>query len=255
MEQEKRTDLSLEHKNIDPVSFFSDNADFVFMHKKTEKLASAIYIVTGLLSDSEPIKWTLRKKASELLSFIGSYTSLFSEGHGQFIQTLKLNTLEVVSFLEVSWRGGLISEMNYSILKQEFSSLLSVVLGFADSHKEFRKEHLSNDFFDVPRHASGDSKSYHNERPLVVFGNIQKTTDISIKDRDAIRDKGDFKRSNRQNTILNLLKKKESLTIKDISAVVRDCSEKTIQRELISFISAGILKKTGERRWSRYFLA
>jgi DeoR/GlpR family transcriptional regulator of sugar metabolism len=34
--------------------------------------------------------------------------------------------------------------------------------------------------------------------------------------------------------------------------VIKDVSEKTIQRELISLIEAGIILKTGERRWSRY---
>jgi len=33
------------------------------------------------------------------------------------------------------------------------------------------------------------------------------------------------------------------------------CGEKTLQRELISMIKDGVLDKTGEKRWSRYFLS
>ncbi len=45
---------------------------------------------------------------------------------------------------------------------------------------------------------------------------------------------------------------KGRVSIKDISAVVRGCSEKTIQRELSVLISRGVVQKVGERRWSVY---
>jgi hypothetical protein len=32
------------------------------------------------------------------------------------------------------------------------------------------------------------------------------------------------------------------------------CSEKTLQRELVSMVKNGVLDKMGEKRWSRYFL-
>ena len=44
------------------------------------------------------------------------------------------------------------------------------------------------------------------------------------------------------------------MTKQDIAQTIRDCSEKTIQRELIALIQGGIVKKTGERRWSKYSL-
>lgn len=56
----------------------------------------------------------------------------------------------------------------------------------------------------------------------------------------------------RRNTILRLIKDKREVTIKDISMVVSEISEKTIQRELLTLVSEGVLKKTGEKRWSRY---
>ncbi len=61
---------------------------------------------------------------------------------------------------------------------------------------------------------------------------------------------------NRRGVILKLFKNKKGkeFTIKDISYEVSDCSEKTIQRELISLVADGVLEKQGERRWSRYSL-
>ena len=42
--------------------------------------------------------------------------------------------------------------------------------------------------------------------------------------------------------------------IKEVSNIVPDVSEKTIQRELLNLVSEGVLKKTGEKRWSKYSL-
>jgi hypothetical protein len=61
--------------------------------------------------------------------------------------------------------------------------------------------------------------------------------------------------SDRASRILQYIKEKKSASIKDIAAVVRDCSEKTIQRELTALIDKGLIKRIGERRWSQYLPA
>ncbi|PCI21252.1 hypothetical protein COB64_00010 [Candidatus Wolfebacteria bacterium] len=56
----------------------------------------------------------------------------------------------------------------------------------------------------------------------------------------------------RRNKILKFIKLKREATITDISKIVIDCSQKTIQRELLSLVKDGVLKKIGEKRWSKY---
>ena len=41
-------------------------------------------------------------------------------------------------------------------------------------------------------------------------------------------------------------------SIKDISEIISDVSEKTVQRELNAMIDENIVKRQGERRWSKY---
>ena len=62
------------------------------------------------------------------------------------------------------------------------------------------------------------------------------------------------KRESRKKQILKLFNKGQKLTIKDISQVINDRGEKTIQRELQSMMKEGHIKKEGERRWSQYSL-
>jgi len=66
----------------------------------------------------------------------------------------------------------------------------------------------------------------------------------------------------RRFNIINIIKNNGgSSTIKDIKAKTNTgvqgslvCSEKTLQRELMSMIKDGVLNKTGEKRWSKYFI-
>lgn len=58
----------------------------------------------------------------------------------------------------------------------------------------------------------------------------------------------------RRERIKTVLEAKGEASIKDIAAIITDCSEKTIQRELNAMIEDNIVKRHGERRWSRYSL-
>lgn len=64
----------------------------------------------------------------------------------------------------------------------------------------------------------------------------------------------DKKNSSRTEAILDLVRSKHRVTVKDIHSVVKGFSQKTLQRELLALVTANVLKKEGERRWSVYSL-
>ena len=233
-------------KNIDHISFFEKDSYFVFVYKKTEKLATALYMVTNLFSENEPMKWTLRKKVSDMLSFVLGYKHSVSQ-QTSFVSNVKERVLDIVSLLEVASKSGLVSSMNFSIIQQEFLNLVKIL----DEQKSLdgdTEANIPKSFFDVSQGITKDISAKE-------YGQITSLSDSAIKDKSLVLSSQNvFKRTNRQNIIMGLLKKKSDLTIKDIAQTIRDCSEKTIQRELISLISAGIIKKIGERRWSKYSL-
>ena len=88
---------------------------------------------------------------------------------------------------------------------------------------------------------------------MLGHGMSYGTPDIrlgAIKDN---RTKGQSKgQSERMSLILDLVRKRKSLSIKEIASVIRNCSEKTIQRELNILIERGLIRREGERRWSMY---
>jgi len=58
----------------------------------------------------------------------------------------------------------------------------------------------------------------------------------------------------RRKRILEIVKARGAVTINEFIDAIKGCSSKTIQRELTSLVLSGTLKKTGERRWSKYSL-
>jgi hypothetical protein len=237
---------SVDKKESHPVDdYFAQDESFVFIYKKTEKLATAMYMVTNLFGDSEPMKWTLRTKVSQLLSFIIGFKDISKSREEEFFHEIKIRVLEIVSLLEVSSRSGLVSPMNFSILKSEFMHMTEFVTGTRQSsHDIHGTVDLNTSFFSVSRTASFPkdtgrfSPSYTGEGNREFKGESEQEP----------------KRNTRQNTIIHLLKRKADVTIHDVAEVIPGCSEKTIQRELIALIQSGIVKKTGQRRWSKYSL-
>jgi DNA-binding HxlR family transcriptional regulator len=232
---ENNTNSSVSKKEFNPIDFFQKDESFVFVYKKTEKLATALYMVTNLFSDSEPMKWTLRTKVSQLLSFIIGFKDILESRESEFVNEIKTKVLEIVSLLEISFRSGLVSPMNFSILKFEFVHLIDFLSHFKKPIGH--RMDLQENFFEIPK-VHHDTKQEHRREGDIGHHDVLDT----------------HKRTNRQNIIINLLKKKKDLNINDIAQTIRDCSEKTIQRELISLIQAGVVQKIGERRWSRYSL-
>lgn len=59
----------------------------------------------------------------------------------------------------------------------------------------------------------------------------------------------------RQESIIKYVRGRGWTPISDIAGAVPDVSVKTVQRELAELVATGVLKKMGERRWSRYIVA
>jgi len=274
----------MENKNsFIKLDIFSSEKKLYFLYKKTEKLISAIYLVTDLLSDSEPVKWSLRESGIRSLEDIFAY--MLENKFGVQIKSLQANFIRMISLLEIAQVAGLISKMNHKIVSEEFKNLLDALDGF---HKEkmygggtifpegFFKIQADINETEYPIKNNNGSNRTVNSRGVFDERNSIEDNDLadghisqfnkghtnSFTSKAEIRlnktlsqeIKRNVKNARRESIIAVLNSKGDGLTIKDISGVVRGCSEKTIQRELQDMVSLGILKKEGERRWSKYYL-
>jgi hypothetical protein len=230
--------------------------------KKTEKIASAVYLVTSFFDEKEPLKWRLRTLSSNLLSSSLLIKDNPPSLNDKAVIDVQNNLLEMDSLFLIAKNSGLVSANNQEILSSEFQKFVASISGTTQNLEDSRKGLLSKDFF-------GSSVSRSNYFPEIKTSSNQEI----IKDKTdetPVIDKGHrpnepkqlkeysvvaVKKNSRQSTIISLLKRKKEIMIKDVSPLINGCSEKTIQRELMAMVQNGTLRKIGEKRWSRYSLA
>lgn len=216
-----------------------------YIINKTQKIVSALYLITDLIKDSEALKWEIREEG---ISFVSNAHLLGSTLPGEKDQTSSLLTLssnKIISFLNIALVSNLISKMNATIMIHELESLRDFI------HKNNQEIHLpgyilSDSFFKM------DTPEFSKNQNFSKVPNELRTHGNSFINKDKIDVKD--KKNSRQEAIIGLLKKDSNLTIKDFTRVITDCSEKTIQRELIELVQKGLVRKQGERRWSTYSL-
>ncbi len=263
----------------------------VSLGKRSERLATALYLVTSFLSDIEPLKSRLRTLSLDLVrdASIVRYGSISVETNT--LETLRANIGETLGLLELAFIVGLVSEMNFSVLKREYGALRDAI-EVKKASRESRTDSILGDTFfgssfePAPRTQGltlrnlGPRSDLNEPAQHIPIGHSKGQNNINMSDKKvapapsvfaseakqpsapAFRapsivtgEMSSVQKNARRARILKLIKDNREVTIKDISTHFPELSEKTIQRELVSLTEAGVLKKFGERRWSRYTLA
>ena len=141
----------------------NQNTGMSFLLKKGEKLTTALYMVTDIMSEKEPMKWKIRENGVELLSDIAvSYGASASERMSVMSNAIK-KIDKIVSFLEITERARMISEMNASVLKKEYLALKDAVEKEWNNIYDKSKSIFSASFFEVPREPMRELKSAEAE--------------------------------------------------------------------------------------------
>lgn len=262
---------------------------------KVNKLVTALYMVTDMLENEEPLRRELRTLGAKIITDISLAQS-----------SVEKKIAAIISLLDIGSTINLISEMNCSILKKEFIQL-------KQSLKESKQDLVLLDFFQEPetvqvkenegfinankvipkkinstnginRNSIGSIgiqkggtllkalSEVHGMKALRKVGGMSDKKFMSLKDKKNSLIMSDTKNSfdalkkQRRDQIIKIIKacpaiggdKLEGVGIKDIAIAFQnfgeDIGEKTLQRELVSMVSDGVLKKEGEKRWSRYSL-
>ncbi len=245
MDNKEVKDIALETNkaNKSEIYLFSENPDLWGFFKRTQKICYAVYMVSDLLDRSEPLRYSLREKTNFLLSFSISLSN--KEKDKNKIITQCVSSLhEVLSLIEAGHFGRTISEMNFNILK---NYILELTESFESHAQIYSPKVLSKDFLEFKSELADKGQTIMSF--ISPLSNDKKTPlskSLPSDDKES--------RSVRADKIVALLKDNKELSIKDFLRHIKGCSEKTIQRELLSLVSKGSIKKKGERRWSRYSL-
>ena len=246
-------------------------------YNKTNKLISALYMVTDIMDKEEPLRGKLRNSGTNIIS---DMHSSFNKGQS-FYNQINNRISEILSFIEIGSSVGIISEMNSNILIKEFIELRKSITEIVPKKEEnwlqeFMKEDknleskvLERNVFSIGQNnlptqvgtrigvqkgstlmkaLSDKVSSMSNKNSLINNNHITGNTG----------DNFDKLKRQRREEIIQIIKIKKEATISDIKnsakGVLISCGEKTLQRELVSMVVDGVLKRSGEKRWSKYFL-
>jgi len=262
-DKSKAVENSYGQSNTLPFKTIANKPTYEYINKKTEKIVTALYMVTDCMDYDDAIKHKLRQNGVELLSDIYKLSIPYPVDKHMQVSMSIARIYELLSLIEIGNTIGFVSDMNTNILKREFLGLITEIEAYQpkDKHASFT---INESMLEVPRATLEETSFSHN-----ISGSVFNT---SLFGKGHIKDKrtNEFSnqittpsyrtpllhkegnREDRINKILSLIKDKSEVSIKDISSVFTDCSEKTIQRELNSLVSKGQIKKIGAKRWSRY---
>jgi hypothetical protein len=208
---------------------------------KGQKIAAALYLVTSHLSDTDPLKLTLRSHATLLMDTVS-------------VEGSHALALKITDTMTVAVMSRLISEKNASIIILELRHFVTLLASEGDTLTGSLLEHFDQSS-DRYTETSASSKKTLSSTPSLRHFPVSSRSEIGA----SIAPKGSGQavsvngtKSHRQEQILSLINDRKSAGIKDIAGLFPDTSEKTIQRELGSLVAAGRITKRGQKRWSVY---
>jgi hypothetical protein len=232
------------------------NTDFVTIYNKSYRLAAAVFMISNIIDQNEELRTKIKNLSLELVSMSVNLKDIDFGYAKKLITDLEKNSLELMSMLDIASIAGLVSKMNADILKEEFQSFILELGKFAEKF-EGHKNLSVRSIFEQSRalNINNDLEKTnfrYGIKDNLLYGNEPKNIITSGRENEGRNGNGHKRKDLRKNTILEFIKGHNNVSIKDIVPNITGCSEKTVQRELISLINESKIRKIGERRWSKY---
>jgi hypothetical protein len=231
----------------------------IYIYRKSERLAKALQLIAPAFVAAPSLRNRLDGIAVGLID-----AAILPPTSAR--EALSRELLALSSILSVARTGGFLSGMNADLITREAHLLLQEIASYEEP-RLFMEEvqtlaELAKQAPDV-RDLQRDNE-YAFSQPDV--SNLERSTKTNRSESEN-SNKGQSKRqikdtekndesvsgnTERQEAILGILKTKGPSYIKDVSTLIREVSEKTIQRELQLLVTKGLIQKEGDRRWTRY---
>jgi hypothetical protein len=239
-------------RDFTKISFYSKlfkgRSNWYFCYLKAEKLAHVLAVLASRsVSEAASALENTSKFAGQIVQDI-----VYASAGEVMEETLLADLFSMMTTLRLHVSRGYLHQDTAKLLLEEYEGIVERMVG-ESRHLGVSVTAEDLEVSPVPEEAPLPSLPYPNHAPEAPSG---------IKDiyKGHSADKGhmvpqDHKGHLRTSLILDFVRKNRGASIKDISRVIKDCSEKTIQRELNTLIEQGAIIREGERRWSTYRLA
>lgn len=224
----------------------ANNEYYSNVFKKTERMVSVVFYILSYIDKNEHTDFHIKvmsEKAMQVHEQALASLSLYEYEAKDKIFPFQQSLVALEGILRIANAGRVLTD-----------EVLALLLSEVDLVQRYLRNHFTNE---SPLTVREQTPALEADKPKVPKAvpapranrvNIPKG-DISSDAHMVYSQLVD--RSVRIKTVLEAM---PDATIKDISEVITDVSEKTIQRELNSLIEKGQVIRQGERRWSKYTL-
>ncbi|MCK6462476.1 MAG: hypothetical protein L6Q29_01495 [Candidatus Pacebacteria bacterium] len=230
-----------------------DNIRDIYGHitDRIQKLTSALYRVTDLMSDKEPLKWTLRETSLAVHDLIVSI-KLAKDKDRVLTETLNLS-YRIIKTLELVSSGAGIASLNFEILKREYI----YVKNFLEGKKtEFAYDPKMLPEFVLNQKKTREFSGRTPETPIAFPEQIiagLKLPEGAPGAATAKAEEQDVEPQSRKGKILNFLKDGEARSVGEVAAIFNGgASDKAVQRDLFDLVRMGKVEAKGDKRWRKY---
>lgn len=270
-----------------------DHDAYVSLAERSSKIVTALYMVTDLLDGNDSLRQLVRDTSTTIMQRLFSLTHSQKTDRVEILSEIQNMLYAIISYMNVIHQNGFVSDMNHSVIGKELTILRNAVdsqitkslpydrkINNTTSVKEFS---FRDDFFDAPADAKhvikdtvqpthnlkdtteykaplkrtfGTQEALVKESPSYQKSALKTSVEVTKPTEKLVTglSKSNEAKDLRKDNILKILKQKRDASINDICALFKDCSSKTIQRDLTDLIGQGLVKKAGSRRWSTYNL-
>lgn len=209
--------------------------------KHLMRINEALYRVTDLLPDQEPVKWMARKKAMEALAlFAEDSPALFLATRMKKREEFSAAIHHLLDLLEFASHNTFISQINFDVLSREYRSFLEEAE--ASQHATPPAEIDLTASLLAPRSPERQLRDEVKLAPPQKKENIatQKEEELSTEER-------------RKRIFSYIIQKEKGITMQELLEIFKgSVNQRTIQRDLMALIERGRVKTSGARRWRMY---
>ena len=213
---------------------------FKYIFKKTEKISCAVFYILRSeqeLYKTDKVVQDVEDSARMVLNTSIASLACTDATLSEKVSELRFALIALESKLRVAQAARYIGNELIGVFIHEIDSVYR-------SMKKYTERSMRN-----PLSEEEEAFEFVREKKVARPREVREVSDIRRVEIEASRPV-----RTRRERVIEVLRDNPDATIKDIVGVVSDCSEKTIQRELISMIKDNLVVREGERRWSKYKL-
>ncbi len=235
---------------------------------KIDKIVAALYLVTDVMNPEVPLTHTIRTQSLDLLTAAAALVGGMQPLSRDRVARLSVQVDHVASLVRIGSIAHHISPMNADIIEAELGKVIGVLSDAAQQFAATESSFIASPVkvaqpvvsSDLLKEKSFDetlqrlvSKRHQNDIKTTLIGQndtIKDSTQIKTTFQNDIQIKP--KKIDRKQEILQAIKGSQPSTLNDLRRLIKDCSEKTLQRELAALIAMGLVRKEGNKRWTTY---